>query len=120
MDFQKQKAIYLQIANYICEQILRDQWQDKIPSVRELAVQIAVNPNTVARTYAHLEEKGVIRIQRGIGYYTEHQAKKQIIALKKKEFFTEIVPQLVNTLQLLDISVEELPKLIGEMNYEKK
>ena len=56
MEFRDNKAIYLQIADFICERILLKQWAvgDKIPSVRELAVQLEVNPNTVARTVEFL------------------------------------------------------------------
>jgi DNA-binding transcriptional regulator YhcF (GntR family) len=53
MEFRENQAIYLQIAELICERILLKQWasEDKVPSVRELAVQLEVNPNTVMRTY---------------------------------------------------------------------
>ena len=53
------QAIYLQIADYVCEKVLLKEWlaEDKIPSVRELAVQLEVNPNTVARTYEFLKQQ---------------------------------------------------------------
>jgi hypothetical protein len=59
MEFRENQAIYLQIAELICERILLKQWasEDKVPSVRELAVQLEVNPNTVMRTYDFLEQK---------------------------------------------------------------
>ena len=65
MQFSKKDAIYLQIANFICEQILSKKWQEteKIPSVRELAVTLEVNPNTIVRTYATLEQKGIMKNQ---------------------------------------------------------
>ena len=59
MDFTKSQTIYMQIADHISEQILAGSMQagDKVPSVREMATNIAVNPNTVMRTsvsYTHL------------------------------------------------------------------
>ena len=57
MQFRESIAIYLQIADYILERILLKQWKtgDRIPAVRELAVQLEVNPNTVMRTFEFLK-----------------------------------------------------------------
>lgn len=117
MEFLGKKAIYLQIADFVCEQILLKKWheQEKIPSVRELAIQIAVNPNTVMRTYAFLEEKKIIEIQRGIGYFVTENGYDQVLDLKKQEFLTEDLPQLFKTMDLLKIDLEQLQKL-----YKKK
>jgi DNA-binding transcriptional regulator YhcF (GntR family) len=70
MEFRENQAIYLQIAELICERILLKQWasEDKVPSVRELAVQLEVNPNTVMRTYDFLEQKDIIFTKRGMGF----------------------------------------------------
>lgn len=120
MDFQKQKAIYLQIADYLCEQILQDAWTEKVPSIRELAAQIAVNPNTVTRTYAFLEEQGVIRIQRGIGYFVADNAKTQILRLKKQAFLQEMLPQCFKQMALLDFSFDDLKTLYQQHKGESK
>ena len=70
MQFRESRAIYLQIADYICERILLKQWKtdERIPAVRELAVQLEVNPNTVMRTYEFLQSQNIIQNQRGIGF----------------------------------------------------
>lgn len=62
MEFRNNQAIYLQIAEMVCENILVDRWrqEEKIPSVRELAVSLEVNPNTIARTYEFLTQKEII------------------------------------------------------------
>ncbi|HEV7378757.1 MAG TPA: GntR family transcriptional regulator, partial [Dyadobacter sp.] len=56
MEFKDKQSIYLQIADYICEQILLAKWPpgERIPSVRDLASTLEVNPNTVMRTYDFL------------------------------------------------------------------
>ena len=60
MNFKDNKAIYLQIADRIGDQILAGHLtpDGKVPSVRELAAEIEVNANTVARTYDHLQQNG--------------------------------------------------------------
>ncbi len=123
MDFQNQKAIYLQIADYICELILLKKWTsgEKILSVRELAIDLGVNPNTVMRTYSFLEEKGVIATQRGIGYFVTDDAYQQVVNLKKSEFMETSLPQIFRSMDLLKINFEHIKQLYEErMKHEKK
>ena len=123
MDFKSKKAIYLQIADFVCEQIVLRQWKekDKIPSIRELAVNLAVNPNTVVRTYAFLEEKGIIEMQRGICYFAAEHARNQALKLKKEEFLTEDLPQIWKAMDLLNISFEDFKQLYDKRGqYEKE
>lgn len=113
MEFAAKKAIYLQIADFVCEQILLHQWpeKEKIPSIRELAITVQVNPNTVARTYAFLEEKNMIEMQRGIGYFVKAAAYKQALQFKKEEFLAEDLPKIFRSMDLLNIDLEEFKKL---------
>lgn len=64
MNFHSNKAIYIQIADLICEKILSNTFkeEERIPSVRELAVDLEVNPNTVMRTYEYLQDLEIISI----------------------------------------------------------
>jgi len=113
MDFQGQKAIYLQIADYVCEQILLKQWQEqaKIPSVRELAVNLAVNPNTVMRTYSFLEENNIIETRRGVGYFVVTDAYRRALEWKREEFLQQDLPYFFKTLDLLQIDQQQLISL---------
>ena len=113
MEFKNQRAIYLQIADYICEQILRKELkeEERMPSVREFSISAEVNPNTVVRTYAYLEEKGIIYKQRGIGYFVATEAFQKTVQLKKDIFLTQDLPHLFKTMGLLDITFGELKKL---------
>lgn len=67
-DFRQDKAIYVQIAESICDDILSGRYgeDDRIPSVRELSVLLEVNTNTVVRTYDILTREGVIYTRRGM------------------------------------------------------
>ena len=71
MEFSENKPIFVQIADRVHEGILRGSWTDeeRIPSIREMAVETEVNPNTVTRTYSLLQEQGVVYNRRGIGYF---------------------------------------------------
>jgi len=116
MEFKESQAIYLQIADHLCEQILLDKWKpdDRIPSVRELAVQLEVNPNTVMRTCEYLQQYDIIYNKRGIGYFVAENAGKKIIELKKERFLANELPQFFRNIYLLDMELDEL-----KPHYEK-
>ncbi|MCF6136280.1 GntR family transcriptional regulator [Pseudalkalibacillus berkeleyi] len=70
-NFQSTQPIYSQLADRINQQILRGELVpgDKLPSVRELALQVNVNPNTVQRTYRELEAMKIVETRRGQGTF---------------------------------------------------
>jgi DNA-binding transcriptional regulator YhcF (GntR family) len=110
MQFRESQAIYLQIADYVCEQILLKEWkaEERIPSVRELAVQLEVNPNTVMRTYEFLQQQEIIFNQRGIGYFVAANAVKNAQQYRRNDFVEKDLPQVFRTLYLLGMELEEL------------
>jgi len=110
MDFEKEQAIYLQIGDHICENILTGVLSEgeRIPSTRDMAVSMEVNPNTVVRTYADLQGKGILRNRRGIGYFVADDAQKRILRIKREEFLHKTLPDIFKTMDLLGISFEEL------------
>ena len=110
MQFNSTQAIYLQIADYVCEKVLLKVWkpEDKIPSVRELAVQLEVNPNTVMRTYDFLEHLEVIRNQRGIGFFLGKDAPRLALQYRRREFTEGELPQIYRNMYLLGMEVEDL------------
>lgn len=110
MEFKDSKAIYLQISDYVFERILLAQWPvgDKVPSVRELAATLEVNPNTVARSYEMLQNLQVIRNQRGVGFFVAEDATEKIKAMRRREFMETELPVFFKNLYLLDIDIETL------------
>jgi GntR family transcriptional regulator len=113
MEFSKDQAIYLQIADLICENILAGEWAEdsRIPSVREMAVSLEVNPNTVMRTYNHLQDLEIIQNQRGVGYFISKNAQTITRKYKKNEFVNVQLPQIFKMMKLLDIDMSELKTL---------
>lgn len=110
MQFRESRAIYLQIADYICERILLKQWkvEERIPAVRELAVQLEVNPNTVMRTYEFIQGLNIIYNQRGIGYFVSPDAIKNTTEYRKTEFIEKELPTIFRNLYMLNMDVDEL------------
>lgn len=110
MQFRETASIYLQIAEFICEKILLKAWavDERIPSVRELAMQLEVNPNTVMRTYEFLQQQNIIYNQRGIGYFVGPDAVKNAMQYRKTEFMDTELPALFRNMYLLGMDVEEL------------
>lgn len=110
MEFNENEAIYLQIAGYVSEHILRGQWppDDKIPSVRELAGDLQVNPNTVMRTYEHLQSQQVIYNKRGIGFFVAPDGPQRVQELRKARFFEQELPAFFRTIRLLGVSLTEV------------
>ncbi|MFO8064597.1 MAG: GntR family transcriptional regulator [Spirochaetia bacterium] len=122
MQFSSGQSIYLQISDYICEKILRGDWKegDRIPSIRETAVSVEVNPNTVTRAYSVLQDQGIIQNQRGIGYFVAPGGEAATAAVKRREFIAQELPRLVKTMELLGMTFEELKQLYDEFEKEKQ
>jgi DNA-binding transcriptional regulator YhcF (GntR family) len=110
MEFRDDQAIYLQIADTFCENILLRKWKalDRIPSVRDVAVEIEVNPNTVVRTYIYLQEKGIIFNKRGVGYFVSEDGVEKTIALLKEKFIYQELPRFFKTMRLLNLSLDDM------------
>jgi len=110
MEFRDNKAIYLQIAEYVCEHILLGKWKadEKVPSVRELAVAMEVNPNTVMRTYELLQNKNIINNKRGIGFFVDEAAADNVKNYRKQQFITDELPTVFRNIYLLNIGFDEL------------
>ena len=124
MDFRDNPAIYIQIAEYVCEQILLKKWklEDKVISIRELAVKIEVNPNTVQRAYDFLQQNSIITNKRGIGYFIEADAMERILSFRREQFMENELPVLLRNLYLLKIDMKEVKALYDEFvsaNFRK-
>ena len=113
MQFNNKKAIYLQIADYYLDRILKGEAKpgERILSVRDLAIKLGVNPNTVMRAYQYLQDKGIIYNKRGIGYFISDNAEKYAREIKYNEFVNNDLPAVFDTMRLLGLSVEDLVRL---------
>ena len=117
MNFKDNKAIYLQIADRIGDQILAGTLtpEGKVPSVRELAAEIEVNANTVARTYDHLQQNGIIYTKRGLGYFVSPDAQDKIVASRRDLLMQGEMDYFLGQLKAVGITPAELQELYN--NY---
>ena len=125
MEFRDKQAIYLQIAEYVCEQILLKNWQAgvKILSIRDLAIFMEVTPNTIQRTYDFLQQKQIISNRRGVGYFVEDDGVEKVLAYRKEIFVENELPLMFRNMYLLNISAADVAKKYEEfikLNYKEK
>lgn len=110
MEFKKQKPIYLQIADTLCDRIAVGEWkeQERIASLRDIGAELGVNPNTVLRTYDFLQQNDIIYNQRGMGYFVCKGACSRIRTLQQQEFIHEVWPDVLQRIQRLGLSIDDL------------
>ena len=113
MDFRKNRSIYLQIADLIGENILKERWPagERVPSIRELAVELEVNPNTVMRTFSFLQESGIIYNRRGLGYFVSDEGKTLTLEWKRKDFMDGELIHFFHLSRILEIDVDKMSRL---------
>lgn len=112
VDPRSPKPLYEQIKDSVRQQILLGviQQDEQLPSVRQLAAQAAINPNTIQRAYRELESEGLLYSVVGRGCFVAPlalQAKQK----RKLELVKKIKP-LYAELQRLEVSDEELLELL--------
>ncbi len=110
MDFTDKQPIYLQIADYVCEQLLQQTWPpgERIPSVRELGSQLEVNPNTAMRAFDYLLQQDILYTKRGLGYYAADEAVARIKALRRARFLATDLPDVFRTMRLLGLTMADI------------
>ena len=124
MEFKDNPAIYIQIAEYVCEKILLKKWQlgDRLVSIRELAVEMQVNPNTVQRAYDLLQQQNIITNKRGIGYFIDDNAMERIMDFRKEQFVENELPVFFKNIYLLKLDFREIKAMYDEFvknNFKK-
>lgn len=121
MEFKKQKPIYLQIADTMSERILSGEWQSetRIASVREMAEQLGVNPNTALRAFDYLQNAGIIYNRRGIGYFVSENAKGRTLDMQRTSFIEEELPFIVQQMNMLGLSFDDLKEEVAKLERKK-
>jgi DNA-binding transcriptional regulator YhcF (GntR family) len=113
MEFTDKQPIYLQISDYFCNNIISGEWKenDKIPSVREIAVLLEVNPNTAMRSFTYLQEREIIYNKRGVGYFVAEGGQVKALDMRRNDFIHKELPDVFKSMLQLNISCGDLEKL---------
>lgn len=114
IEFDNNLPIYLQIMNYLKKEIVTGKLKagDKIPSVRELAAELQINPNTVQRTFQELEREAVVETKRGLGRYVTSEESK--IMSIKKEMAGDLLGRFIGGMQELGFSNHDIATIVAE------
>lgn len=114
IDFDNNLPIYVQIMSYLKKQIIVGKLKsgDKIPSVRELASELQINPNTVQRTFAELEREGIVETKRGLGRYVTSE--ESIIMEIKKEMAGELIDHFIQGMRELGFASNEIISIVSD------
>ena len=119
-NLDSSRPIYLQIIERVQMDIITGRYQpgDKLPSVRDLAQEAAVNPNTMQKALSELERSGLIYSQRTSGRFITED--KELIHQMKKELAAAEVSAFVAHMKQLGITPEEIRQLLAETSEEEK
>ncbi|MCH1627670.1 GntR family transcriptional regulator [Ferdinandcohnia quinoae] len=111
-EFQSSRPIYLQLVDRICGQIIRNERKpgDKLPSVREMALNSGVNPNTVQRTYSELERMMVVETRRGQGtFVTENM---DVLNNLREELSVDIIQTFIHNMAEMGFTPQEMIEIL--------
>lgn len=119
IDYRSGESLYVQIKNNFKKMILSEALKENemLPSVRQLASSLAININTVQRAYRELEQEGYIYSIPGKGNFVA-KLNKSVINKNLDEFKVKLF-EVMEKAKLLDISKEEISKLVDEF-YENR
>jgi len=119
LDYKDKRALYQQIKDKIKLLIIQGVLleDEKLPSVRELASNLTINPNTIQRAYKELEEEGYIYSIRGKGNFVCEREDKSTV---KVNALLKDLDKLVEEIKYIGVSREKVEKVISEIYGEGK
>ena len=119
-EFTNDRPIYLQLIEQINLRVINGTYKpgDKVPSVREIATEAGVNPNTVQRAFLELERSGIFSTQRTLGRFVTDNTND--IQKNRDEMAREQVAIFVGKLKELGLSSEDVIKLVQSYLKEEE
>lgn len=119
-NLSNDRPIYLQLAEAVFQAIAAGQYPagSQLPSVRELAAQAGVNPNTMQRALAELEREGLLYSQRTAGRFVTEETER--IRGKRKELAMDQVQKFLSAMKDMGYTAEETVELIRQVIGEEE
>ena len=107
--------LYLQIAKEVKHSIAIGSLKpgEQIPSVREIALQITVNPNTVAKAYRELETRGIVETRRGTGTFVS-EITVDVTEKERQKIISELMDKAIDEARHLQMNEDEMTDLLLE------
>lgn len=111
-DFHSSQPIFVQIRQRLTEMILRGSVGEgeALPSVRQIAAELSVNPLTVTKAFDALVDIGVVEKRRGLGMFVKTGARTELLAHERDKFLKEDWPRIAAQIKALDL---DLPTLLS-------
>ena len=118
-NFDNERPIYVQLVEKIRLDIISGKLKsgERIPSVRELALEVRVNPNTMQKALGQLEDEGLLYTERTNGKYVTDN--KELIEKIKKELALEKVNNFLEDMNNIGIDSKEIFKYLKELGGDK-
>lgn len=118
--FDEKSPIYVQIAQHIKMQIISQEIKsgDQLPTVRELAEEAGVNPNTMQRAFSELEREGMVYSQRTSGRFVTDDT--DLIMQKRREVAEAELQSFVNNMQKIGFEIDDIVTTLESYIKEKK
>ena len=110
MRFNNDRPIFLQIADHLVREVVAGRLAPgtRLPSARDLAAALEVNPNTATRALQELADTGIARCERGTGYWVADDGPAKAQAGRRLHFFESELPALFRTMEELAIAFGEI------------
>lgn len=117
VTFNKRDPVYVQVIRHFKEQIATGAFEpgQEIPSRRELASRLKINPNTAQRAYKEMEEAGLITTERNLP--SKITRDENVLKSVRKELIMEAVDHFVHSVRSINVPVDEVLDLVKE-KYE--
>jgi GntR family transcriptional regulator len=111
-QFNDSQPIFLQIRQRIVEMILKKAVNEgeALPSVRQIATELSVNPLTVTKAYDGLVDVGVVESRRGMGMFVNEGARDKLLAHERQKFLSEDWPRIIAQIKALELDPASLLK----------
>lgn len=121
VDDASPMPVYLQIKEQVLHALSRGQIKagDQLPTVREVAVQLTVNPNTVNRAYAELEREGLLTSRRGRGTFVSEGGKPADVSSQQVRL-KDIARRALGESRAFGFSVDELIETVERVARQDK
>ena len=120
LNYRDAKPIYEQIKDGLRKLVISNSLManEKLPSVRELASKLAINPNTIQKAYKELEMENVCFTRRGMGTFVTQDPEK--VKAMKREMAGALIYEFLNGMKQLGFSQEEAIHILEQSEYKEK